>query len=314
MKKDYCENCGVILQGNFCHACGQSIQSSSRFFGTILMELLDNLFSYDSRVYKTFVPLMIKPGNVCNEYLSGKRVSFLPPFRLYLFASIIFFLIVPLLNDISVSIDTADEQVLSLPQQELDSAAYIALNKDKNKVGVVGTKENLAEVDRGFPYFIEERETLRDKLNNITKYNSDELLKTSLNSLPTMMFFLLPLLALTLKLFYLFSKRFYAEHLIVVLYSQSFLFFMLLFTLIVEKTNELIMDTLPSFFLFHTIATTIVALLYLWIPVYIFLFLKKVYGQSTVITLAKFSAISVIYLTLIAATVTLTIVWGVFNL
>ncbi len=92
MSQQHCENCSVILQGDFCHVCGQTKQSSSRFFGTIFMYLLDNLFSYDSRVYKTLIPLMPKPGFVCSEYLSGKRVSFLPPFRLYLFASIVYFL------------------------------------------------------------------------------------------------------------------------------------------------------------------------------------------------------------------------------
>lgn len=65
------------------------------------MDLLDNLFSYDSRVYRTLVPLMTKPGFVCREYLAGKRVRYLPPFRLYLFASIIFFLVVPFVNKVT---------------------------------------------------------------------------------------------------------------------------------------------------------------------------------------------------------------------
>lgn len=314
MTQEHCENCDVILQGDFCHVCGQSKQSSSRFFGTILMDLLDNLFSYDSRVYRTLVPLMLKPGFVCNEYLSGKRASYLPPFRLYLFASIIFFLLVPFVNDISISFGAPDERAEELEEVAEKVAGYITLNDEADSVNVIGVKEELSEVNRDIPFFVEEREILRQKFENITSYNADELLETSLNSLPTLMFFLLPLLALTLKFFYLFSKRYYMEHLIVVLYSQSFIFFMLLITNTLEKSHKLLLDAFPSIVLIHTLLLVPVTLAYLWIPVHIFFFLKKVYGQSTLMTLAKFSAISLVYLTLIAAAVIITIVWGIFKL
>jgi hypothetical protein len=298
----HCANCAAILQGEFCHVCGQSRQSSSRFFGSILMELLDNLFSYDSRVYRTFIPLLLKPGFVCAEYLSGKRASYLPPFRLYLFASIVFFLLIPLVNDISVSFNTEDEQgtVITLNNEETDSNIFV--------------KKERREVNRDIPYFIEEREILREKLTNISDYNADDLLETSLNSLPKLMFFLLPLLALTLKLFYLFSKRYYIEHLIVVLYSQSVLFFMLLFAIALEKLQQTVLDAFPSLVFFHTLFYVLVTLVYLWIPAHIFFFLKKVYGQSTVMTAAKFSVISIIYLILIGLAVVITIIWGVLKL
>jgi len=311
---DYCENCGVRLQGEFCHTCGQSRQRSTRYFGTIMMDLLDNLFSFDSRVFRTLVPLMLIPGFVCSEYLSGKRARFLPPFRLYLFASIIFFLLIPWVNDISMSFNP--EAVNTEQQQEVEEniAGYLTLNVDDEKANVLGVRDNLAEVDDDILFFVEKLKLLRDKLNNITKIDSDKLLDTTLNSLPTLMFFLLPLLALTLKLLYLFSKRYYMEHLIVVLYSQSALFFMLLFANTLEKGQELLLDAYPSLAFIHTLLLIVVNLAYIWIPSYIFLFLKKVYGQSTFLTLTKFSVISIIYLVLVAATVTLTIVWGLFKI
>ncbi len=182
MTQEYCENCGVSLQGDYCHSCGQERQSSSRFFGSILMDLLDNLFNYDSRVYKTFVPLMLKPGYVCSEYLSGKRARFLPPFRLYLFASVIFFLIVPLVNDSSVSFNNegedAEEVLNLLAQSELDKELeVIELEKEMNDDNIT------------IPFFEVDVKKFREKFERIREDNSGELLKTVRNSLPTTMFF-----------------------------------------------------------------------------------------------------------------------------
>lgn len=305
MKAKTCENCGVQLQGGFCHVCGQSVQSSSRYFGTILSELLDNLFSYDSRVYRTLIPLMCKPGYVCSEYLAGKRASYLPPFRLYLFASVIFFLLLPFVNDMSMSFtdDTADRKTME--QAEEGAAAQIKLHKDESTYD---------EVDPDLAHFIEEWRLLREKISGFGVKEVEALLDTTLNTFPSLMFFLLPLLALTLKLLYLFSKRYYMEHLIVVLYSQSFVFFMLLFANSFEHSHNMLVDKYPGAVLFHTCTDILVRLAYLWIPLHIFLFMKRVYAQSYLMTLIKFSGVFFFYLGLVATTVALTIIWGVLKI
>ncbi|MBT7950512.1 MAG: DUF3667 domain-containing protein [Gammaproteobacteria bacterium] len=314
MSQDYCENCGVTLQGDFCHVCGQTKQSSSRFFGSILMDLLDNLFSYDSRVYKTLVPLMLRPGYVCSEYLSGKRASFLPPFRLYLFASIVFFLLIPLMDDTSVSMDFNEDGTSTTEEADEEIAGYLKLNRNDDSDKVIGIRKESVEADADFPYFIEERKILEDKFNKITSRDFDAIFATALNALPTVMFFLLPILALVLKALYLFSKRYYMEHLIVVLYSQSFLFFMLLFSVALESVHEKFIEKFPLSVMLQMLSGTIVNLCYLWIPVYIFFFMKKVYAQSSIMTLAKFSAISFVYISLIGVAIGIALVWSVIKL
>ncbi|NKB38758.1 MAG: DUF3667 domain-containing protein [Gammaproteobacteria bacterium] len=314
-KKAYnCDNCGTNLQGEFCHACGQSVQVSSRYFGTILMELLDNLFSYDSRVYRTLIPLMFKPGYVCKEYLAGKRLSFLPPFRLYLFASVIFFLLAPFVFDISMSLNL-DNVAGNTTAQTEEPAGFIRLNKDESSYDVVGIASGEPdEVDTDFPYFIEERRLMREKIYGFGDKDDEALLDTALSTLPTLMFFLLPLLAVTLKLLYLFSKRYYMEHLIVVLYSQSFVFFMLLFASTFENTHNLLAEKYPDIVVLHNIVNMMVQLAYLWIPIHVFLFMKRVYAQSYAMTLVKFTGMTLVYLGLIATTVSLTIIWGIFKI
>ena len=335
--KSHCDNCGEVLQGDFCHACGQSVQSTKRFFGTIFMELLDNLFSYDSRVYRTLVPLIFKPGFVCSEYLAGKRASFLPPFRLYLFASVVFFLLVPYVNDISMSLELSDEErevVSKLEDEAADyishnlsdkereaiskledkAAGYIRLNKDDRSVDVVGIRPGEADnVDDDFPWFVEERRLMREKLFSFGEQDADALLETSLNTLPTVMFFLLPLLALALKCLYFFQRRYYMEHLIVVLYSQSFVFFMLLIANSVEHAHDILGDRYAGATIILTLGNFLLNVCYAWIPLHLFLFMKRVYAQPFGITLFKYSLMSFVYFGLITMAVTTTVVWGVFK-
>ena len=313
--RSHCENCGVLLQGTYCHECGQPSQTSFRFFGSILMEILDNLLSYDSRIYRTLIPLMSKPGFVCNEYLSGRRASYLPPFRLYLFASILFFLIAPMGSDISFSADspegkreTADirEEVMSeLKSAEIDLAIIIIPDMENDTSNINVNLSFLTE---------KQNKALEEKFKNSIKNNAADFFNATINNLPTMMFLLLPVFAFVLKLFYLFSKRYYMEHVVVVLYSQSYLFFVLLFVLAVDKAHEYMLNAYPSMVLFHTIGEVFLTLLFTWIPVHIFLIQKRVYGQSIVLTLCKFFAIALTYFSLLGLTLGFAALWGVITI
>lgn len=87
-----CTNCNVPLEGPYCGQCGQEVNSTLKYFGTVILHLLEDVFSFDSRAKRTLIPLLTKPGYLTQEYFDGKRVHYVPPLRLYLFISIIFFL------------------------------------------------------------------------------------------------------------------------------------------------------------------------------------------------------------------------------
>lgn len=89
-----CLNCGKPLASddNFCSYCGQKyIEKLS--FASFIRQLTSGLFSYDSRFWTTFIPLLFKPGKVSRNYIEGKRKRYVNPFQLYLHVSILFFLI-----------------------------------------------------------------------------------------------------------------------------------------------------------------------------------------------------------------------------
>jgi len=95
----FCENCHARVEGAFCSQCGQSLESSLKYFWTVILHLLDDIFSFDSRASRTIFPLFFRPGFLTNQYIAGKRVHYVPPLRLYLFISIVFFLSLKFFTD-----------------------------------------------------------------------------------------------------------------------------------------------------------------------------------------------------------------------
>lgn len=87
-----CENCHSPVNGMYCSQCGQSVESTLKYFWTVILHLLDDIFSFDSRASRTLFPLLFKPGFLTLEYIAGRRIHYVPPLRLYLFVSIIFFI------------------------------------------------------------------------------------------------------------------------------------------------------------------------------------------------------------------------------
>src|SRR5215467_1918953 len=87
----HCENCGAELQGHWCAHCGQPAIEYRRSFRHVIADLLDEFLNWDSKFFTTIALLIVKPWRLTNEFLAGKRVSYVNPLRLYLLASILFF-------------------------------------------------------------------------------------------------------------------------------------------------------------------------------------------------------------------------------
>lgn len=95
-----CLNCGKPLASDdvFCSYCGQkNIEKLN--FASFIGQLVSGFFSYDSRFWSTFIPLLFKPGLVTKNYIKGKRARYVNPFQLYLQVSILFFLILGFTSD-----------------------------------------------------------------------------------------------------------------------------------------------------------------------------------------------------------------------
>ncbi len=105
----HCANCGTTLQGPVCHNCGQLADEFHRPVRGLLTEIVEGLFSLDGRVARTLPNLLLRPGRITREFLKGRRARFMPPFRLYIIASLIFFLLVPVATN---TFQTSDPEIV----------------------------------------------------------------------------------------------------------------------------------------------------------------------------------------------------------
>ncbi|MFI5158597.1 MAG: DUF3667 domain-containing protein [Sphingobacteriales bacterium] len=98
MKKHYrkendCLNCGTILEGKYCHNCGQENLQMKESFGHMMNHAISDYFHFDDQFFHTIKPLFFKPGFLSLEYLGGRRARYLHPVKMYIFISLVYFVL-----------------------------------------------------------------------------------------------------------------------------------------------------------------------------------------------------------------------------
>jgi hypothetical protein len=89
---DACLNCGAKLQGAFCAACGQRSIPPNPTVAELAGDAWREMTGYDGRIAATARGL-VRPGFLTREYMEGRRFHYLPPLRLYLMVSVLYFLV-----------------------------------------------------------------------------------------------------------------------------------------------------------------------------------------------------------------------------
>jgi hypothetical protein len=87
-----CANCGAVLQGRFCHVCGQNFDAHKRSILRLIWEGTEGLFDLDGRLLRTVPDLFFRPGRLARDYLEGRIARHVPPIRTFLVALLIFIL------------------------------------------------------------------------------------------------------------------------------------------------------------------------------------------------------------------------------
>jgi len=60
----------------------------------MMVHAVADYFHFEHKFFGTIKPLVFKPGKLTVEYVAGKRASFLHPIKLYIFISIVFFIVI----------------------------------------------------------------------------------------------------------------------------------------------------------------------------------------------------------------------------
>ena len=125
--------------------------------------------------------------------------------------------------------------------------------------------------------------------------------------LPQTLLVMIPVFALILKLFYVFRRRLYMEHIIVALHSHAFLFISLLGLMILGFAKDAIA---PHAAIAGKLIGLVQAAMWVWMPIYLLLMQKRVYRQSWPMTLLKYWLIGSVYFWLVLFAVTFAFLIG----
>jgi hypothetical protein len=319
-----CANCHAPLSGTYCAACGQRnephIHTVTHFAG----EAFESISHADSRLWRALWYLITRPGFLSREFFEGRRVQYLPPFRLYLVISVLFFVVVGLPSGIDIDVGDA-----ATPQERVEKMRAVAseLEKDagpasdalKLAAGAINAqaeKESAAldqpaaksaeglqksnamtQFCKGFknPDATANRNyaRLHAACVRISEDNGAELGKAVAHNIPRAMFVFLPLLALAVKLLYWRPKRYYVEHLLFLIHNHAFVF-LALSILTLLKMIPVVGDHIGA----------LEAFIWLYLLWYLFRAMRNFYRQSRWLTLTKYLAVGFAY-TVAAVTVLL---------
>ncbi|MBS1655045.1 MAG: DUF3667 domain-containing protein [Bacteroidetes bacterium] len=327
-KEKICLNCGIALQGRFCHVCGQENLEPKESVWHLVSHFLNDITHFDGKFFTTLKDLVLKPGFLSREYLIGRRASYLNPVRMYVFTSAIFFLVF-----FSVRKEEGDALVLGATTMngktfeqisKMDSATFAAftvnINKGDDKPAVpmtrsefkqyfdsvVSTASGLTvkykskdEYDSVLKKGIVQdgwlmREFTYKKIYLNKKYNNNineiiaALKESVLHRLPQLLFVSLPLLALLLQLLYIRRREFF--YVSHGIFSIHLYIFVFI-TMLVQIALEQL-NNIGGWGILNIISN----LLSFGIFIYAYLAMKKFYKQGWFKTFIKYIILNILFL------------------
>lgn len=220
----------------------------------VVADFFAHSFAYDGRFWRTLIPLLAKPGWVTQQNLAERWAAFLPPLRMYLVISLVFF--------------------ASLGPVLPDRAG-----------GVFRVTSNGEEVDQPLPTddfeFLPEGYVVTNYINELTLSKIERinemdpavrdfaLLKGMIGAIPTTLLLALPMFAIGLKIFHILRRRYFFDHFVFATHFYSVWLLVLGPSLLINETWLWIAG--------HGV----------YLPIYLFLALKRVYQQHWMLTLVK---------------------------
>jgi hypothetical protein len=264
-----CANCGAVVAGHYCAECGQRVEHAVHSVWHFAREVAEDLTHADSRLWRTLTALLFKPGYLTREFLAGRRVSYLPPLRLYLVLSLFFFVLTTFGGHNGIRIIAVTGPRL----EEIDPSQGQRAAQACDKLRYDSPWQSSMEP------------ALRASCRRAVADNGRALREAFVHDLPRAIFVTVPILALVVKPLFWRPRRYYIEHLLFLLHDHAFVFAAL-------GLLSIVAAILPVHALVELLGGSVVC----YIPCYYYLALRRVYGQSPWRTLGKLTVLLLAYL------------------
>ena len=351
----HCLNCGERLAGQYCGNCGQRSRSKLISLWELISDAFGDLFELDSRLWQTLLPLLFRPGRLTRDYLEGKRARFMPPFRMYIVLSLLFFLVLYFnpredfsilfepeaseTSEVQTESEDEDDEESSEPDEvpadedpaddaeadaneESDDGSSDDLNISFNTVDAGGLTittdeddegdcDDISSEDMNLPGWLARRMTPERIKVTCERMYAEEgrqaLVEKLKDNVPAALIVLLPLMAFALKILYPLSKRYYVEHILFVVHYHSFFFLILTLQTLFSRLGQ-------SLGLMEAAIEAIIFATSLYIPVYLYKSMRRVYAQGHLATTFKFIALTVSYFVGLVLLLAVTTLFAIFSI
>ena len=227
-----CLNCGTPLQGTYCYQCGQKAQNRRLPLKALLHDVLHDLLHLDHKILESLWLLIRRPGFLAEEYLAGRRVRHVPPFRLYVIASFALFMAFSFIHvgDTHGKANKATpSNVVTLHSSTPDhkEAGQTALSEETDKAehtGKAGKAESGEKEGKANAWAKDLN--ARAKL---AQQDPERFYHTFLSNLSKSLFVLMPVFAALLLLLHLrWSESLFVDHMVVALHHHVVCFLAIL--------------------------------------------------------------------------------------
>lgn len=304
-KSEACLNCNTPLrpEDNYCPNCGQENNTHTIPVKHILLETFEDFFHFDTKLWNTVKTTFTRPGQITTDYLEGKRARYVPPVKLYIFISFIFFLLLGKLSDHTIENSKNKFKFKQYDEKPVDNKATNELNFNFSVFGkteFTSAEEYDKFRQRIHEYSYQQIDSLliskgekvtwfnRQMLKKLGKFdlkNNDDIKEIThaiLKSISLTMFIMMPLTAILLLLIF-YRRKYYYEHLIFSIHIHTIFFLILSFVLAIQV---FISDSFGGKLWFWA---------FLLCLIYLISSLKHNYKQTWGKTIAKFLLMSIPY-------------------
>lgn len=326
-----CLNCRYVVENRFCPNCGQENTDTRKTFLHLFIHFFEDLTHYENAFWRTIKNLLFKPAALTKEYLSGKRLSYLAPVRLYIFISFITFLLITIFpGEINSSEKTAEKKPNITTKNKWfqntisknDSVKKNQTDSNEEEDGFQNfgydSVEQLDSIQKNAPeskklsdfsYWMNKKfQIIKD--NNTQSEIIEKFISSFTHNLPKVLFIFMPIFALFLWLFHNKKRWYYFDHGIFTLHYFSFLLLTFLFLFLINKALSPFTES--GFVSFIQIIVNFIGIG--WMVYYFYPAHHRFYGETRLISFIKSSLLFFINFILIIIILSLFAIYTFINL
>jgi hypothetical protein len=291
-----CGNCGATLTGPYCSVCGQHAHESARSISVLFHDAWHLATHLDGRLWQTLYILLFKPGKLTTEYFAEHRVRYLPPVRLYLVLSVLFFafgLATPEKTSVPPAVAAPDAAAPSQAAPPGAVAGKASAAREKSRSTILDI-ENCDDIKIPFTWL---QNSLRQSCVRNKEDKGVSVEHAFIATIPKMMFLFVPMMALVMLILYWRPRRYYVEHLVFFLHIHAAVFLLLLIQALLGWI---------AIWAAWSFGEWIAAIIGFYSAWYVYRAMRGYYGQGRLLTFTKLCAVGFTYLIGIALTLVVT--------